>query len=87
MYRGFKEGRRPHPEFDSDYYLKSYSNVQKSDLNPLIHYSLYGIDEGRRINNKNIKNNIIERLHLDIKEHSAYQINSIMNALNSNLKN
>ena len=85
LYRGFKEGRRPHPEFDSDYYLKSYSDVQKSNLNPLIHYSLYGIQEGRRINNKNIKNKLrVERLYLKIKEHSTYEINNILGAVNSN---
>jgi len=85
MSRGFKEGRRPHPEFDSDYYLNSYSDVQKSNLNPFIHYSLYGIQERRRINNKNIKNNLrVERLYLEIKEHSTYQINNILNAINSN---
>ena len=81
MYRGFKEGRKPHPDFDSDYYLKSYTDVQKSNLNPLIHYSLYGIQEGRRINNKNTLT--IEKLYLEIKEHSKYQINNILKAVNS----
>jgi GT2 family glycosyltransferase/glycosyltransferase involved in cell wall biosynthesis len=85
MYCGFNEGRRPHPEFDSNYYLKNYSDVQKSNLNPLIHYSLYGIQEGRRINKKNLKNNLpFERLYLKIKEHSKYQINNILKAVNSN---
>ncbi len=85
MYRGFKEGRRPHPEFDSNYYLNCYSDVQKSNLNPLIHYSIYGIQEGRRINKKSPKNNLsVERLYLEIKEYSKYQINDILKAVDSN---
>jgi len=46
LYFGFKEGRKPDPSFDGDYYLRTYQDVK--DLNPLVHYSLYGINEGRR---------------------------------------
>ncbi|WP_275542131.1 hypothetical protein [Methanobacterium bryantii] len=37
MYPGFKEGKKPSPTFDGDYYLKRYKDVKKSNLNPLVH--------------------------------------------------
>lgn len=47
LFGGF-EGRKPCPEFDSDYYLKCYSDVAEAKVSPLVHYLLYGRDEGRR---------------------------------------
>jgi len=49
IYHGWRENRKPNPQFDGDYYLKKYNDVEKSHLNPLVHYSLYGINEGRKI--------------------------------------
>jgi len=43
MYHGFKEGKKPNPDFDADHY-----DVKNSKLNPLVHYSLYGIKEKKR---------------------------------------
>ena len=50
--------RKPNPSFDGDYYLEKYGDVRKSNLNPLVHYSLYGIQEGRKTSEdqSNIKN-------------------------------
>ena len=48
IYHGFKEGRKPNPEFDGEYYLETHSDVRKSNLNPLIHYALFGINEKRK---------------------------------------
>ena len=47
MYHGFKEEKKPNPDFDPDYYLKVNNDVKNSKLNPLVHYSLYGIKEKR----------------------------------------
>lgn len=37
------------PEFDADFYVKTYSDVLKSGINPLVHYALWGIKEGRTV--------------------------------------
>lgn len=47
MYHGFKEGKTPGSTFDQNYYLNKYSDVKKSGINPLVHYTLYGKREGR----------------------------------------
>jgi glycosyltransferase involved in cell wall biosynthesis len=39
--------RNPGPLFDTAFYLKTYTDVAKAGQNPLVHYILYGIDEGR----------------------------------------
>jgi len=36
--------------FDEIYYLKSYSDVRKADIDPIKHYILYGAKEGRNPN-------------------------------------
>lgn len=47
IYYGYKEGRQPSKKFDGNYYLQTYPDVKASHLNPLIHYSIYGINECR----------------------------------------
>jgi GT2 family glycosyltransferase/tetratricopeptide (TPR) repeat protein len=44
---GAAEGRRPHPCFDPAYYLLKYPDVARSGVNPLLHYLLQGLKEGR----------------------------------------
>jgi tetratricopeptide (TPR) repeat protein len=44
---GAAEGRRPHPCFDPAYYLRKYPDVARSGVNPLLHYQLRGMKEGR----------------------------------------
>lgn len=46
---GAFEGRDPCPEFDSDYYLGEYPDVASAGTNPLVHYLMYGREEGRNI--------------------------------------
>lgn len=55
LYDGFKEGRKPNPNFDGDYYLKKHADVRKSNLNPLAHYVLYGMADGRKTQNGDSK--------------------------------
>lgn len=45
IYYGYREGRNPSADFDGNYYMETYSDL--NGLNPLVHYSLYGIVEGR----------------------------------------
>jgi hypothetical protein len=48
LYHAFEEGRQPNPNFDCNKYIQNHSDVRNSNLNPLVHYSLYGINEGRK---------------------------------------
>ncbi len=34
--------------FDADWYLETYSDVQKDSIDPAEHYLLYGANEGRK---------------------------------------
>ena len=42
---GYREGRRPNPRFDPNWYLTTYPDVK---LQPLLHYAQFGEAEGRR---------------------------------------
>jgi O-antigen biosynthesis protein len=55
MYKGFKEGRNPNPQFDGDQYLNKRPDVKSTHLNPLVHYSLYGKGEGQKYPSNNIQ--------------------------------
>ena len=44
---GWKEGCNPSKEFDTKFYLSSYSDVAKSGKNPFLHYIKHGWIEGR----------------------------------------
>ena len=45
---GAAEHRNPGPEFDTRWYLSSYPDVAEVNMNPALHYSLYGKNEGRQ---------------------------------------
>lgn len=45
--KGYKEGYNPSPNFSTDRYLKVNSDIGK-DVCPLLHYLIYGEDEGRK---------------------------------------
>ena len=47
--KGYKEGKLPSLDFDSDFYLKAYPDVRQAGINPLVHYMAYGINEGKII--------------------------------------
>ncbi|MEK6420532.1 MAG: glycosyltransferase family 4 protein [Burkholderia gladioli] len=44
---GGKEGRRPHPGFDSRWYLAEYPDVAASGMHPLVHFLTIGRKQGR----------------------------------------
>lgn len=49
LYLGFKMGVNPSTKFNGNRYLAMYPDVQKEDVNPLLHYIIFGKDEGRPI--------------------------------------
>lgn len=44
---GFRLGLSPSPEFDESFYRARYADVALSDTPGLLHYQMYGINEGR----------------------------------------
>ena len=49
LVKGYKEGKFPSLDFDNDFYLNAYPDVKQADINPLLHYIAYGINEGKII--------------------------------------
>ncbi|WP_420337795.1 hypothetical protein [Roseibium sp.] len=47
---GFREGRDPHPFFDTFYYLETYPDVAAAGINPFDHFNDNGNSEGRAPN-------------------------------------
>jgi glycosyltransferase involved in cell wall biosynthesis len=47
-FHGWKEGRKPSPDFDPIFYLEQNADVAESGLNPLLHYARHGRGEGRQ---------------------------------------
>ena len=47
-HRGWREGRKPNPHFDTAWYLKAYGEEVGPDVNPLVHYVTAGEAAGRR---------------------------------------
>ena len=50
--KGWKLGLDPSPDFSVSSYLEINVDVAHAGVNPLVHYALYGKDEGRRISHK-----------------------------------
>jgi hypothetical protein len=46
---GLVQDRQPGPRFDGVWYADNYPDVRSSGTNPLLHYLLFGMREGRRI--------------------------------------
>lgn len=46
---GFKKGYDPSDKFNTCFYLDTYPDVKINGMNPLIHYILYGKEEGRLV--------------------------------------
>lgn len=44
---GWLEQRDPSPLLDTSYYLETYPGVAAAGIDPLLHYNLWGYDEGR----------------------------------------
>ena len=49
LFNGYKNGFSPSLDFNGEKYLEDYPNVKKADMNPLVHYVLYGKDEGKKV--------------------------------------
>lgn len=49
MFEGFKRGFDPSIKFSTNKYLNTYKNIKKAKMNPLVHYVLYGKNEGKEI--------------------------------------
>lgn len=46
---GYKMGLNPSEKFNGNLYLERYPDVAEEGVNPLIHYILFGKNEGRTI--------------------------------------
>ncbi|MGB4595470.1 MAG: glycosyltransferase, partial [Anaerolineaceae bacterium] len=44
---GWKEGRNPSDNFNTNFYLEQYADVKRDGINPLYHYLKYGLREQR----------------------------------------
>ncbi len=49
IFEGFKKGFDPSIKFSTKKYLNKYKNVKKANMNPLVHYVMYGKNEGKKI--------------------------------------
>jgi len=49
---GWKEGRNPHPLFDTKWYLMKYKEVSEIGVEPLTHYLSVGWKEGKNPNSQ-----------------------------------
>ncbi|WP_299524553.1 glycosyltransferase family 2 protein [uncultured Methanobrevibacter sp.] len=47
LLKGHKEGKLPSLDFDPDFYNNNYPDVQRANLNPLLHYIVHGKNEGK----------------------------------------
>jgi len=61
---GWREGRNPRKDFNTIYYIETYTDVKLSGINPLRHYITWGKTENRLINNK-LKINVQASLNID----------------------
>lgn len=48
-YYGWSEGRDPSPLFSTNKYLDNYLDVKQANINPLIHYEIWGKKEKRNV--------------------------------------
>ncbi|WP_213684846.1 glycosyltransferase [Roseicyclus sp.] len=46
---GWRERRDPRPDFSTRYYIERYPDIASGDINPFLHYILFGKAEGRRV--------------------------------------
>ncbi|MDG3041599.1 rhamnosyltransferase WsaF family glycosyltransferase [Roseicyclus marinus] len=45
---GWRERRDPRPDFSTRHYIESYPDIARGDINPFLHFILFGKAEGRR---------------------------------------
>ena len=53
LLHGWKEGKNPSKDFDNNFYLETHQDVKESEMNPLLHYLVSGINEKREIKKVN----------------------------------
>lgn len=51
---GYLKGYNPSAIFDGEYYISTNKKILSSDMNPLLYFVLYGVDEGNVLINKEI---------------------------------
>lgn len=69
---GYKQGNNPSKDFDNDLYIEMYPNIL--DMNPLLHYELYGKSENRIYK------------HLDSVS-AVYDVNELLSNISTKNKN
>ena len=91
IFFGFREGKKPNKDFDGIFYKHHY-NV---NINPLVHYALYGKDNQIKVANVDLSNfnnenkvNILFVLHEKIRTigGTGFTNLDIINSLNNNFK-
>lgn len=70
---GWKEGRKPSPDFNTKYYLDTYSDIKDAGNNPLIHYIKKGWLEGRNPSH-NFKTSIYIADNMDLFEKKLHPL-------------
>lgn len=59
LYEGWREHKDPGPVFNGDSYLENNLDVRDAQMNPLLHYELYGKREGRYFEARLTKRHIV----------------------------
>jgi glycosyltransferase involved in cell wall biosynthesis len=65
---GWRERRRPHPDFDEGLYLADYPDVAESSMMPLLHFIRIGRLEGRRASLSSNQWKAVERMLSHVAE-------------------
>lgn len=69
---GANKGYNPAPYFDTKFYLDVYGDVKNSQINPLIHFLMYGITENRIP--KSLTSDEIKRLNIKKENVNDYLV-------------
>lgn len=86
---GFKEGFNPSEIFDGNKYIGLYNDVKRANVNPLVHYELYGKKEGREFpfSTLFVIQNSIDDLNVEIQSNRINQnVFSLQNKVRSGKK-
>ncbi|MEL6883589.1 MAG: glycosyltransferase [Pseudomonadota bacterium] len=69
MQTGWRQNLDPSPDFSTKYYLETYPDIAKNNLNPLMHYAVSGKAEGRACHPSAVVNDVSES---DLKQVEPY---------------
>ena len=86
---GVEEGLNPSPYFDTTWYLKEYSDVKESNLNPFAHYIKYGKNNGYlpKVYEINQIDNLPLKKSFRGKNHYFFLVNDSNNELKQHFDN